>query len=56
MYSNKDCREYIKKILLSNVDKEILKHEALRRLEKQKEVISSEFGLDSEYFKIEICE
>lgn len=56
MYSNKDCREYIRKILLSNVDKEILKHEALRRLEKQKEIISSEFGLDSEYFKIEICE
>lgn len=56
LYSRKDSRDYIKKILLSNVDKEILKHEALRRLEKQKEIISSEFGLDSEYFKIEICE
>lgn len=56
MYSNKDSREYIKKILLANVDKEILKHEALRRLEKQKEIISSKFGLDPEYFKIEICE
>ena len=40
----------------SNVDKEILKHEALKRLEKQKEIISKEFGLEPEYFRIEINE
>lgn len=54
MYGNKDTREYIKKILLANVDKEILKHAALRKLEKQKDKISGEYGLDPEYFKITI--
>ena len=56
MYKNKNTRDYIKKILLANVDKEILKHEAYKRLQKQKELISEGFGLDSEYFKVEINE
>ena len=54
MYVNKDRRDYIKKVLLSNVDKEILKNEAYKRLQKQKEIISEEFGLDPDYFRIEI--
>ena len=54
LYSDADSRETIKKILLSNVDKEILKHEALRRLEKQKDLILKEFGLDPNYFSINV--
>lgn len=54
LYSDKNSRDYIKKVLLANVDKEILKHEALKRLEKQKDLISEEFGLDSDYFTIGI--
>lgn len=53
LYSDKDSRDYIKKVLISNVDKEILKKEAYKRLQKQKELISEEFGLDPDYFRIE---
>lgn len=52
LYSNKDSRDILKKILLSNVDKKILKQEALRRLQKQKTIISDLFGLDPNYFTI----
>lgn len=52
LYNNKDNREIIKKILLSNVDKEILKAEALKRLQKQKKIISESLGLDPGYFLI----